>query len=123
MDQNPVAMALAFRLKEPARRIIAIFKTRGDAVDYVLGQHFSVNRLAIDGRGLQLVEKIIGRDELWFRTTARRDLTWSGGSADRRGLRSLQLDSALDHRRNAGAPRLGLRRRVGSPHTTDLVER
>jgi heat induced stress protein YflT len=64
MAQNPTAVASAVRPNEPARQAIATFDNYADAeraVDYLADRHFEVNRLAIVGRDLQLVEQVTGR--------------------------------------------------------------
>ena len=48
----------------PARQVIATFDTYADAesaVDYLSDQHFTVDKLAIVGRDIELVEQIVGR--------------------------------------------------------------
>lgn len=64
MTQNPTAVASAVRRNEPARQVIASFDSYADAeraVDYLVDRQFGVNRLAIVGRDLQLVEQVTGR--------------------------------------------------------------
>ena len=64
MTQNPTAVASAVRPNEPARQVIASFDNYADAertVDYLVDRNFAVNRLAIVGRDLELVEQVTGR--------------------------------------------------------------
>jgi hypothetical protein len=64
MTQNPTAVASAVRPNEPARQVIASFDNYADAertVDYLADRNFTVNRLAIVGRDLELVERVTGR--------------------------------------------------------------
>lgn len=54
----------AVRTDQPARRVIATFNNYGDAeraVDYLADQQFEVQRVAIVGRDLELVEQVTGR--------------------------------------------------------------
>ena len=54
----------AVRSDQPARRVIATFDNYADAeraVDYLAGQQFPVQRVAIVGRDLELVEQVTGR--------------------------------------------------------------
>lgn len=47
-----------------ARRVVATFDSYADAesaVDYLSDQHFAVNRIAIVGRDLELIEQVVGR--------------------------------------------------------------
>jgi hypothetical protein len=79
MAHDPTAVASAVRPKEPARQVIATFDNYEDAeraVDYLADRHFEVNRLAIVGRDLQLVERITG--EMNYGTAALRGAA-SGG--------------------------------------------
>jgi hypothetical protein len=64
MATNPTAVASAVRPNQPARQVIAIFDNYADAeraVDYLADQRFEVDRVAIVGRDLQLVEQVTGR--------------------------------------------------------------
>jgi hypothetical protein len=63
MVQQHTAMASAVRPDAPARQAIATFDNYADAeraVDYLADQQFPVNRLAIVGRDLELVEQVTG---------------------------------------------------------------
>ena len=63
MAQHPTAVASAVRPNEPARQAIATFDNYADAeraVDYLVDRQFEVDRLAIVGRDLQLVERVTG---------------------------------------------------------------
>jgi hypothetical protein len=54
----------AVRPNEPAHRVIATFDNYADAeraVDYLSDQHFAVEKVAIIGRDLELVEQVLGR--------------------------------------------------------------
>ncbi|UNN05065.1 general stress protein [Rhodococcus opacus] len=54
----------AVRPNEPAHRAIATFDHYADAeraVDYLSDQHFAVEKVAIIGRDLELVEQVLGR--------------------------------------------------------------
>lgn len=54
----------AIRTDQPARRVIATFDNYADAeraVDYLADQQFEVQRVAIVGRDLELVEQVTGR--------------------------------------------------------------
>jgi heat induced stress protein YflT len=54
----------ALRPGEPARRVIATFDNYADAeraVDYLVDQHFDVQRVTVVGRDLELVEQVTGR--------------------------------------------------------------
>jgi len=64
MVQQPTTMASAVRPDAPARQAIATFDNYAEAeraVDYLVDRQFEVNRLAIVGRDLQLVEQVTGR--------------------------------------------------------------
>ena len=64
MAQQPTAVASAVRPNEPARQVIATFDDYADAegaVDYLVDRQFEVNRLAIVGRDLQLIEQVTGK--------------------------------------------------------------
>ena len=57
-------MNSAVRPNQPARQVIATFDNYQDAehaVDYLADQHFEVDKVAIVGRDLTLVEQITGR--------------------------------------------------------------
>ncbi|MDF3312059.1 glycine zipper family protein [Rhodococcus sp. T2V] len=54
----------AVRPNQPARQVIARFGTYADAesaVDYLSDQRFAVEKVAIVGRDLELVEQVVGR--------------------------------------------------------------
>ncbi|MGH3801973.1 MAG: general stress protein [Pseudonocardiaceae bacterium] len=54
----------AVRPNQPARQVIATFDNYTDAeraVDYLSDQKFTVDKLAIVGRDLELVEQVVGR--------------------------------------------------------------
>jgi len=54
----------AVRPNRPARQVVATFDNYADAesaVDYLSDQHFTVDKLAIVGRDIELVEQIVGR--------------------------------------------------------------
>ncbi|MDE1674603.1 glycine zipper family protein [Nocardia gipuzkoensis] len=54
----------AIRPNRPARQAIAAFDNHADAdsaVDYLSDQHFTVDKLAIVGRDIELVEQVAGR--------------------------------------------------------------
>jgi hypothetical protein len=58
----------AVRPNEPARQVIATFDNYADAeraVDYLADNRFPVERVAIVGRDLELVEQILGRMTYW----------------------------------------------------------
>ena len=64
MAVQPTATASAVRLHQPARQVIATFDNYADAeraVDYLSDRRFEVDRVAIVGRDLQLVEQVTGR--------------------------------------------------------------
>src|SRR6202034_1484145 len=64
MVQQPTTMASAVRPTQPARQAIATFDNYADAertVEYLVDRQFAVNRLAIVGRDVQLVERVTGR--------------------------------------------------------------
>ncbi|MDT5132939.1 MAG: hypothetical protein QOE41_2250 [Mycobacterium sp.] len=62
---EPTSVATsAVRPNQPARQVIASFDNYADAeraVDYLADQHFEVQRVAIVGRDLTLVEQVTGR--------------------------------------------------------------
>ena len=63
MVQQPDEVASAVRPDAPARQAIATFDNYADAertVDYLADQRFPVDRLAIVGRDLELVEQVTG---------------------------------------------------------------
>lgn len=54
----------AVRPNQPARQVIATFDNYSDAesaVDYLSDQNFTVGKLSIVGRDLELVEQVVGR--------------------------------------------------------------
>ena len=62
--QRAATPAAAVRTKEPSRRVIATFDNYAgaeQAVDYLSDQKFAVERVAIVGRELTLVEQVTGR--------------------------------------------------------------
>jgi hypothetical protein len=64
MTTHPTTVAAAVRLHQPARQVIATFDNYADAeraVDYLADQRFEVDRVAIVGRDLELVEQVTGR--------------------------------------------------------------
>jgi hypothetical protein len=64
MTQDPTAVTSTVRSNQPARQAIATFDNYADAertVEYLVGRQFAVNRLAIVGRDLQLVERVTGK--------------------------------------------------------------
>lgn len=64
MGSHPTAVASAVQPNQPARQAIATFDNYADAervVDYLADQRFEVDRVAIVGRDLQLVEQVTGR--------------------------------------------------------------
>jgi hypothetical protein len=64
MTNTSQGVGSAVRPDEPARRVIATFDNYTDAeraVDYLADHQFEVQRVAIIGRDLQLVEQITGR--------------------------------------------------------------
>jgi hypothetical protein len=64
MAIDTTAVTRGVRPNQPARQVIATFDNYADAeraVDYLSDQHFEVNRLAIVGRDLHLVEQVTGR--------------------------------------------------------------
>jgi hypothetical protein len=64
MTQDPTAVTSAVRPNQPARQAIATFDNYADAertVEYLVGRQFAVNRLAIVGRDVQLVERVTGQ--------------------------------------------------------------
>jgi hypothetical protein len=64
MTTHPTTVAAAVRLHQPARQVIATFDNYADAeraVDYLADQRFEVDRVAIVGRDLELVEQGTGR--------------------------------------------------------------
>jgi hypothetical protein len=64
MTQHSTAVTSAVRPNEPARQVIATFDNYEDAeraVGYLSDQHFPVERVAIVGRDLELVEQVTGR--------------------------------------------------------------
>jgi hypothetical protein len=64
MTNTSQGVGSAVRPDEPARRVIATFDNYTDAeraVDYLADRQFEVQRVAIIGRDLQLVEQITGR--------------------------------------------------------------
>jgi hypothetical protein len=79
MTDNHTAVASAVRPDEPARQAIATFDNYADAeraVDYLADQDFPINRLAIVGRDVELVERVTG--QLNYGVAALRGAT-SGG--------------------------------------------
>jgi hypothetical protein len=64
MTTHPTTVAAAVRLHQPARQVMATFDNYADAeraVDYLADQRFEVDRVAIVGRDLELVEQVTGR--------------------------------------------------------------
>ena len=64
MAEHSTAVAAAVRTNEPARQVIATFDNYADAeraVDYLSDQRFDVARVAIVGRDLEYVERVLGR--------------------------------------------------------------
>jgi hypothetical protein len=64
MAEHSTVSASAVRPNEPARQVIATFDKYADAeraVDYLSDHRFEVNRVAIVGRDLELVEQVLGR--------------------------------------------------------------
>jgi hypothetical protein len=64
MTEQSSAVASAVRPNQPARQVIATFDDYADAeraVDYLSDRRFEVDRVAIVGRDLQLVEQVTGR--------------------------------------------------------------
>jgi hypothetical protein len=64
MTTHPTTVATALRLHQPARQVIATFDNYADAeraVDHLADQRFEVDRVAIVGRDLELVEQVTGR--------------------------------------------------------------
>ena len=63
-DTTQAVAPAAVRPDQPARRVIATFDNHADAarvVDYLADRQFEVQRVAIVGRDLELVEQVTGR--------------------------------------------------------------
>jgi hypothetical protein len=64
MAEHSTVETSAVRLHQPPRQVIATFDDYADAeraVDYLADQRFEVDRVAIVGRDLELVEEVTGR--------------------------------------------------------------
>ena len=64
MAEHSTVATSAVRPNDPARQVIATFDNYADAervVDYLSDQRFEVNRVAIVGRDLEYVERVLGR--------------------------------------------------------------
>jgi uncharacterized membrane protein len=64
MAEHSSVSTSAVRADRPARQVIATFDNHADAeraVDLLSDRHFPVERVAIVGRDLQLVEQVLGR--------------------------------------------------------------
>jgi hypothetical protein len=79
MTEYRTAAGAEVRPNQPARQVVATFDNYADAeraVDYLVDQHFEVDRVSIVGRDLQLVEQVTG--QLNYGVAALRGAT-SGG--------------------------------------------
>src|SRR6476659_8731649 len=64
MENQPNDQTAAVRHGEPARRVIASYDNYAEAeaaVDYLADRRFPVERIAIVGRDVRLVEQVTGR--------------------------------------------------------------
>ncbi|GAA3139401.1 hypothetical protein GCM10020255_015510 [Rhodococcus baikonurensis] len=96
--------------------MIATFDTYADAesaVDYLSDQHFTVDKLAIVGRDIELVEQIVGRLNYGWAALRGARRGRADGCAVRLDLRVTRLGSAAAHGPRARLLRVGIRCRCG----------